>query len=82
MLPSAMMGAVPAIQLGHTGRKGSEQKPWDGKLQVAPDHPDGWQVRAPSAIPYGGRYTYPVQALTVGEIHELHRAYARAARRA
>jgi len=76
------MGAVPAIQLGHTGRKGSEQKPWEGKLQIAPDHPDGWQVRAPSAITYGGRYTYPVQALTVSEIKELHRAYARAAQRA
>ena len=58
------MGAVPAAQLGHTGRKGSELKPWEGKLQLPPDHPDGWQVRGPSAIPYGGRYTYPVQALT------------------
>ena len=39
-------------------------------------------MRAPSAIPYGGRYTYPVHALTVEEIKELHRAYAQAARRA
>ncbi|MBX9701412.1 MAG: NADH:flavin oxidoreductase/NADH oxidase [Acetobacteraceae bacterium] len=76
------MGAVPAIQLGHTGRKGSETKPWEGKLQLPPDHPDGWQVRAPSPIPYGGRYTYPVQELSVAEIHDLHRAYAEAARRA
>ena len=76
------MGAVPAAQLGHTGRKGSELKPWEGKLQLPPDHPDGWQVRGPSAIPYGGRYTYPVQALTVEEIKEIHRAYAEAARRA
>ena len=76
------MGAVPAIQLGHTGRKGSEKKPWHGKTQLPPDHPDGWQVRAPSAIPYGGRYTFPVQALTVEEIQELHQAYAQAARRA
>jgi NADH:flavin oxidoreductase/NADH oxidase family protein len=59
------MGAVPAIQLGHTGRKGSEMKPWEGKRQLPPTHPDGWQVRGPSAIPYGGRYTYPVQELTV-----------------
>ena len=29
------MGGVPAIQLGHTGRKGSEQKPWEGKKQIA-----------------------------------------------
>ncbi len=76
------MGSVPAIQLGHTGRKGSEKKPWDGKTQLPPDHADGWQVRGPSAITYGGRYTYPVQALTVAEIHDLHRSYADAARRA
>ena len=76
------MGAVPAIQLGHTGRKGSEKKPWEGKTQLPLDHPDGWQVRAPSAIPYGGRYTFPVHALTIEEIHELHQAYAEAARRA
>ena len=76
------MGAVPAIQLGHTGRKGSEKKPWDGKTQIAPDHPDGWQVRAPSPITFGGRYTYPVQELSVAEIHKIHRAYADAARRA
>ncbi len=76
------MGAVPAIQLGHTGRKGSEKKPWDGKTQLSPDHPDGWQVRAPSPITFGGRYTYPVQELSVAEIHDIHRAYADAARRA
>ncbi len=76
------MGAVPAIQLGHTGRKGSEKKPWHGKTQLPPDDPDGWQVRAPSAIPYGGRYTYPVQELTIPEIHDIHRAYADAAKRA
>ena len=76
------MGAVPAIQLGHTGRKGSELKPWHGKTQLAPDHPDGWQVVGPSAIPYGGRYTYPVHALTRDEIKAIHRSFARAARRA
>jgi len=76
------MGAVPAAQLGHTGRKGSERKPWHGKTQLPPDHPDGWQVRGPSAIAYGGRYTFPVQELTVDEIKDIHRAYAQAARRA
>ena len=76
------LGAVPAAQLGHTGRKGSEMKPWDGKLQISPEHPDGWQVRGPSPIMYGGRYTFPVHELTVDEIREIHRAYARAAQRA
>ena len=77
------MGAVPAIQLGHTGRKGSETKPWEGGLQLPADHPNGWQVRAPSAISYGGqKYPYPVQELSVEEIKDLHKAYADAARRA
>ena len=76
------MGGVPAIQLGHTGRKGSENRPSEGRLQLAPDHPDGWQVRGPSPIPYGGRHSHPVRELTVAEIGELHAAYAQAARRA
>jgi 2,4-dienoyl-CoA reductase-like NADH-dependent reductase (Old Yellow Enzyme family) len=76
------MGAVPAIQLGHTGRKGSELKPWDGKMQVPADHPQGWQVRGPSAKPFGGRFPYPVHALSKAEIGELHQAYADAASRA
>ena len=53
------MGATPGIQLGHTGRKGSELKPWEGKMQTPPDHPQGWQVRGPSPIPFGGRFPYP-----------------------
>ena len=76
------MGAVPAAQLGHTGRKGSELKPWQGGAQLPPDHPDGWQVVGPSAIPYGGKYKYPVRALERDEIKAIHRAYAQAARRA
>ncbi|MCC6709299.1 MAG: NADH:flavin oxidoreductase/NADH oxidase [Gammaproteobacteria bacterium] len=76
------MGAVAAIQLGHTGRKGSEVKPWEGGAQLPPDHPDGWQVVGPSAIPYGGKYQYPVHELTRDEIKAIHRAYADAARRA
>jgi 2,4-dienoyl-CoA reductase-like NADH-dependent reductase (Old Yellow Enzyme family) len=35
------MGAAPAVQLGNTGRKGSEKKPWHGKTQLLPDHLDG-----------------------------------------
>jgi 2,4-dienoyl-CoA reductase-like NADH-dependent reductase (Old Yellow Enzyme family) len=76
------MGAVPAIQLGHTGRKGSECPPWEGRRQLPPDDPRGWPVRGPSDIPYGGVRPYPVHPLGVDEIHALHRAYADAARRA
>lgn len=83
------MGAVPAIQLGHTGRKGSELPPHKGafaggaKKQLPPDHPDGWTCRAPSAIPFGGPgHNHPVHALSIDEIAQLHQAYAQAARRA
>lgn len=76
------MGAVPAIQLGHTGRKGSEVKPWEGGHQLSPNDPDGWQVVGPSALPYGGKYKYPVHALSRDEIRAIHRAYADAAGRA
>ncbi|HEX4182962.1 MAG TPA: NADH:flavin oxidoreductase/NADH oxidase [Caulobacteraceae bacterium] len=76
------MGAVPAIQLGHTGRKGSETKPWEGGAQLPPEHPEGWQVVGPSAISYGAKSTYPVHALTREEIEDIHRAYAQAALRA
>lgn len=76
------MGGVAGIQLGHTGRKSSEVKPWEGAIQLPPDHPDGWQVVGPSPIPYGGRYIYPVHELSRDEIKRLHRDYASAARRA
>jgi len=76
------MGGVPAIQLGHTGRKGSECAPWEGRRQLGPDHPDGWQVRGPSAVPYGGVRPHPVHELSVDEIRGIHRAFADGARRA
>jgi 2,4-dienoyl-CoA reductase-like NADH-dependent reductase (Old Yellow Enzyme family) len=82
-------GAVPAIQLGHTGRKGSQIAPHievndEGMhKQLPPDHPDGWVCRAPSAIPYGtGGHIHPVKELTVEEIKDIHKAYAATAKRA
>lgn len=76
------MGAVPAIQLGHTGRKGSERKPWEGGEQLPPDHPEGWQVVGPSAVPYGGHRSHPVHALSRDEIKTIQQAFADAALRA
>ena len=76
------MGAVPAIQLGHTGRKGSLLKPWEGGTQLSPEHSDGWQVTGPSAVPYGGKFTHAVHPLSRTEIRQLHKDYASAATRA
>jgi 2,4-dienoyl-CoA reductase-like NADH-dependent reductase (Old Yellow Enzyme family) len=81
-------GGVAGIQLGHTGRKGSEVPPhketnaqgsWKA---LPPEHPDGWQTVGPSAIPAGGDHSYPVHELTREEIKSLHGSYADAARRA
>lgn len=82
------MGGVAGIQLGHTGRKGSELPPHKGVNEqgtwkaLAPDHPDGWTCVAPSAIPYGGDHSFPVRELSKDDIKALHRSYADAARRA
>jgi len=76
------MGGVAAIQLGHTGRKGSAKTPWEGGAQIPPTDPEGWQVVGPSSIPYGGDHFYPVHELTKEEIKGLHRKYAEAAKRA
>ncbi|MBC7639469.1 MAG: NADH:flavin oxidoreductase/NADH oxidase, partial [Rhodoferax sp.] len=76
------MGAVPAIQLGHTGRKGSELTPWRGGGQLPPEHPDGWQVVGPCDVPYGGHHSSPAHELTIAEIKDLHRNDARTAERA
>ncbi|QJY49067.1 NADH:flavin oxidoreductase/NADH oxidase [Pseudonocardia broussonetiae] len=80
------MGSVAGIQLGHTGRNGSEVKPWvagDLGHQLPPDHPEGWQVVGPSDVPYGfGKRPHPVHPLTVEEIKAVHRQYAEAAVRA
>lgn len=79
-------GAVPAIQIGHAGRKASSQRPWEGNLALTAadeaargDAP--WQTVAPSAIPYMDGWHTPAE-LTDNEITGLVDAFATAARRA
>ena len=43
----AAQGAVPAVQLGHAGRKGSTARPWDGGGCLPLDS-GGWQTIAPT----------------------------------
>jgi 2,4-dienoyl-CoA reductase-like NADH-dependent reductase (Old Yellow Enzyme family) len=76
------MGGVPAIQLGHTGRKGSLVTPWEGGHMLPPEHEAGWQTRAPSAIAYGGTLPYTPRELTVDEIAQLMKDYAATTERA
>jgi 2,4-dienoyl-CoA reductase-like NADH-dependent reductase (Old Yellow Enzyme family) len=70
-----------AIQLAHAGRKASTDLPWSGGKQLAPDHADGWQTVAPSALPFEEGENTPI-ALTTDDIAQLVDAFAEAARRA
>ena len=78
-------GAIPAVQLGHAGRKASMQRPWfgNGPLDDA-DFARGdmpWPTVAPSAEPVAPGWQVP-HALTEAEIGTLVEDFAAAARRA
>jgi 2,4-dienoyl-CoA reductase-like NADH-dependent reductase (Old Yellow Enzyme family) len=45
-------GAVAGIQLAHAGRKASTAAPWEGGATLKTSAEGGWQVVAPSAIPF------------------------------
>jgi len=78
-------GSVPAIQIGHAGRKASMQRPWHGNGPL--DQTDAargelpWQITAPSPLPTGEAFMMP-RELTVAEIKRLVMDFAAAARRA
>ncbi|MEU7034546.1 NADH:flavin oxidoreductase/NADH oxidase [Streptomyces sp. NPDC046237] len=73
-------GTVPAIQLGHGGRKASTRRPWEGRGPVAPGE-HGWQPVAPSPLPFAEGYPVPTE-LTIDQIAEVPQMFAEAARRA
>lgn len=72
-------GAVAGIQLAHAGRKASTAVPWKGHKKVAPED-GGWQVVAPSAIPFNNDYPMP-EALTPAGIQKIKDDFKAAAQR-
>ena len=70
-----------AIQLAHAGRKASTEVPWKGGVQIPPDHPNGWQTFAPSAVPFEDGQRSPV-ALDRDGLTRVREAFAAAARAA
>jgi 2,4-dienoyl-CoA reductase-like NADH-dependent reductase (Old Yellow Enzyme family) len=74
-------GSVPGIQLAHAGRKASRELPWDGGAAISPDFPHGWQVVAPSPIPFEPGDPIPHE-LSKAEIARIVEAFAAAAKRA
>lgn len=74
-------GSIPGIQLAHAGRKGSDNRPWEGRAQFTPDTEFGWQTVAPSAIPFHEKDHTPV-ALSTADIAYIVDNFKQAALRA
>jgi 2,4-dienoyl-CoA reductase-like NADH-dependent reductase (Old Yellow Enzyme family) len=68
------------IQLGHAGRKGSAQRPWEGRGPLRPEQ-GAWETIAPSALPFAPGWHTP-QALDAGGMAEVREAFVASARRA
>jgi 2,4-dienoyl-CoA reductase-like NADH-dependent reductase (Old Yellow Enzyme family) len=73
-------GAVPAIQLGHAGRKASSKRPWEGSRPLFPGD-GGWQVIGPSALPFSEKHPVPLE-MDRARIEQVITAFTAAARRA
>ncbi|MFN1835720.1 NADH:flavin oxidoreductase/NADH oxidase [Balneola sp. MJW-20] len=73
-------GAIPAIQLAHAGRKGSKNKNWEGN-DYMPHHDKGWQILAPSPLPYENGDPVPKE-LNIKGIQKVKDDFKAAARRA
>lgn len=76
-------GALAGIQIGHAGRKGSTGRAYGGGKPLTPDM-GGWEVIAPSPIPYADDHLVPreMDQEMIGAMVELFAASARRAREA
>ena len=76
---------MPAIQLGHAGRKSSMSRPWEGNGPLTPELIAAgsipWQTIAPSAEPIGPGWMTP-RAMEEADFERVRDAFAAAARRA
>ncbi len=68
------------IQLAHSGRKGSSQRPWEGAKGLKSNE-DPWETVAPSAIAYGNEWPAPREA-SHEDIARIREAFVTSAKRA
>lgn len=79
-------GSVPAIQLGHAGRKAATARPWHGNLplgdrDVTERGEGAWPIVAPSAEAMADGWPVPA-SLDLAGIETVRAAFTAAARRA
>ncbi len=78
-------GAVPAVQLGHAGRKGSMQRPWEGNGPLGPDQfargETTWDIVSAVGKPIGEGFLTPA-ALDAAGMARIVEAFATGAKRA
>lgn len=73
-------GALPGIQLGHSGRKASHRRPWEDRKPLRPEE-EGWEVIGPSPIPWEEGDLIP-REMTSGDIEQVIFKFKEAAKRA
>ena len=78
--------AVAGIQLAHAGRKASTCRPWEareranqGKREEVAPNEGGWQVIAPSAVPFSAGYPNP-REMTEADIQRVVLAFRESAK--
>jgi 2,4-dienoyl-CoA reductase-like NADH-dependent reductase (Old Yellow Enzyme family) len=76
----ASQGAVPAIQLGHAGRKASVTRPWEGSRPLSEEE-GGWRTVSSSKSAYASGWPEPCELDKSGIDAQLN-ALALSARRA
>lgn len=78
-------GVVPAIQLGHGGRKGGMQRPWHGNAVITEEDvargDKRWDIIAPSALALDDGWPIP-KAMDQQDLDDTAAAWASAALRA
>ncbi len=75
-----MGSAKFGIQIAHSGRKGSAQKPWDGGSALKPEA-DPWPTMAVSAVPFGDGWQTP-REVTEADMARVGGAFVSATQRA
>lgn len=69
------------IQLAHAGRKASHRPPFEGRGEIKPYQPNGWQTVSSSAIPFKKEEEFPL-ALDLNGIQKVKNDFVSATKRA